>query len=101
MLGENIHHIKRIFPLIDKKEEQIFEKPNIEIEKYLKNQKYWDRELKTPASPQLLGQPAPLGGKVFAPAEKVGKSEEKVFRIKLDTWWHKKLYLSYGGVVRL
>ena len=36
--------------------------------------------MKRPASLQLPGQPVQLGGKEFAPAEKVGQSEESILR---------------------
>ena len=49
------------------------------------------KNMKKPAWLQLPGQPAQLGDKVFAPAEKVGQSEkENIFNIQNETtagWW--------------
>ena len=49
--------------------------------KYLNNWEInFEQNVKRPASLQLPGQPVQLGGKEFAPAEKVGQSEELILR---------------------
>ena len=72
--------------------------------RFFANKYFKKREI--PASLQLPDQPAQLAGKVFAPAERVGKSEEKLSRLRFRTKLGidgetKRLHLCYGGVVCL